>query len=77
MFTAKLAQPFRHSAPFTKGKVYEVIDFNDYFGTYTILNDNGERANVDWARFEDQGRASTEYQRKRDAEFRAQRERAA
>lgn len=73
MFTAKFVQPYRFTAPFTKGKVYEVIDFNDYFGTYTILDDNGERKNVDWARFEDQGRASTEYQRKRDAEWKAAR----
>lgn len=67
MFTATLSQPYRHSALFTKGKVYEVIDFNDYFGTYTILNDNGERANVDWMRFADQGKASSTYQASRAA----------
>lgn len=67
MFTATLAQPYRHSAPFTKGKVYEVIDFNDCFGTYTVLNDNGERANVDWMRFADQGKASSAYQASRAA----------
>lgn len=64
MFTAKLVQTFRHTAPFTKGKVYEVVDYNDCFGTYTIINDAGERANVDWMRFEDQGKASTEYARR-------------
>jgi hypothetical protein len=61
MFTATLIQPYRHSAPFTKGKAYEVIDFNDHFGTYTILNDEGARANVDWMRFDDQGKASEAY----------------
>lgn len=64
MFEAKLIQAYRHNAPFTKGKVYQVLDFNDWSGTYTILNDNGERASVDWMRFEDQGRASTEYSRR-------------
>lgn len=63
MFTAKLVEGFRHTAPFTKGKVYDVIDFNDYFGTYTIINDAGERACVDWLRFEDNGRASEAYSR--------------
>lgn len=62
MFTATLIQAYRHTAPFTKGKVYEVIDFNDYFGTYTILNDDGERANVGWDHFEDQGKAASAYQ---------------
>lgn len=57
MFTAKFIQPYRHSAPFTKGATYTVIDFNEYSGTYTVLNDNGEVACVDWQRFEDQGRA--------------------
>ena len=63
MFHAKFTTPYRHTAPFTKGKTYEVIDFNDYFGTYTIINDAGERADVDWLRFEDQGKLSTAYQR--------------
>lgn len=63
LFTATLVHPFRHTAPFTKGKVYNVVDFNDYFGTYTIINDAGERANVDWLRFADQGKASTAWQR--------------
>ncbi len=61
MFTAKFVQPYRHAAPFTKGATYTVIDFNEYFGTYTVLNDDGERASVDWMRFEDQGRASAQY----------------
>ena len=65
LFTATLSQPYRHSAPFTKGKAYEVIDFNDYFGTYLILNDAGERANVSWDQFEDQGRGATVYQSNR------------
>jgi hypothetical protein len=65
MFTAALVQAYRHTSPFTKGKSYEVIDFNEYFGTYTILNDDGARANVDWMRFEDQGRKSEEYSRTR------------
>lgn len=63
LFTATLIETFRHTAPFTKGKTYEVIDFNDYFGTYTILDDNGERAVLDWLRFADQGKASTNYQK--------------
>lgn len=67
MFTATLARPYRHAAPFTKGKAYQVIDFNDYFGTYTILNDDGERACVDWDRFVDQGRAATDYSNARVA----------
>jgi len=65
MFNAKLTQPYRHTAPFTKGKVYEVIDFNDYFGTYLILNDDGELANVSWDRFEDRGKASEVYKNSR------------
>lgn len=65
MFTATLIQAYRHTAPFTKGKAYEVIDFNDYFGTYLILNDDGERASVSWDRFEDQGKAAEAYQNNR------------
>lgn len=65
MFTAIFTEPYPFKAPFTKGKAYEVIDFDDWRGTYTILDDNGERKNVCWHRFEDQGRASTEYQTKR------------
>lgn len=61
LFTATLAQPYRHSAPFTKGRAYEVIDFNDCFGTYLVLNDDGERASVDWDRFEDLGQAARAY----------------
>lgn len=63
LFTATLVHGFRNTAPFTKGKVYEVIDFNDYFGTYTIIDDNGDRACVDWLRFADQGKASSDYQK--------------
>ena len=63
LFTATLVHPFRHTSPFTKGKVYDVVDFNDYFGTYTIINDAGERANVDWLRFADQGKASAAWQK--------------
>lgn len=65
LFTATLAQPYSHPSPFTKGKVYDVIDFNDYMGTYTIINDDGEQACVDWMRFADQGKASSAYQRSR------------
>lgn len=63
MFTAKFVQPYRHNAPVTKGKVYQVVDFNDYFGTYMILDDNSERMSVDWMRFEDRGYAAAEYAR--------------
>jgi hypothetical protein len=63
MFTARFTTPYSFAAPFTKGKVYEVIDFNDWLGTYTIIDDNGNRKNVDWLRFEDQGRKSTAYER--------------
>jgi len=66
MFTAKLVQPYRHSAT-TKGKVYEVVDFNDYFGHYSIIDDEGKLTNIDWMRFEDMGRASSDYQRERTA----------
>lgn len=63
MFDAILVTPYEKTALLTKGRTYRVIDFNDYFGTYTIINDAGERANVHWWRFADMGRASTEYQR--------------
>lgn len=66
MFTAIFTQPYPFAAPFTKGKAYEVIDFNDWLGTYTVIDDEGHRKNVDWLRFEDQGRASTAYERNRD-----------
>lgn len=62
MFLAKFVQPYKFTSAFTKGKMYKVIDFNDYMGTYTILDDNGERKMVDWMRFEDQGKLSTQYQ---------------
>lgn len=65
MFNAKLIYAFGNSAPFTKGKTYQVVDFNDYFGTYTILNDNGERAALNWMRFEDRGYAARNYARAR------------
>lgn len=71
MFKATLVEPYRstHASPFTKGKVYEVLDFSDWHGTYLILNDDGHRACVDWMRFEDQGRAAEDYQRRRDADL--------
>ena len=49
----------------TKGKTYEVVDFNEYMGTYAIRNDWGNRISLNWMRFEDQGHASTEYQQGR------------
>jgi hypothetical protein len=66
MFDAVLTHPY---APFTnsaltKGKTYRVIDASDWSGTYTILDDNGERKCVDWQRFEDQGKALSAWQRR-------------
>lgn len=62
LFTAKLTSCPRF-ARLTGGKVYDVIDFNDYFGNYIIIDDDGQRCALDWHCFEDQGRASTAYQR--------------
>ena len=67
MFNAKFVKAYQHNTPLTKGRTYEVIDFNDYFGTYYIMNDNGERAAISWDRFEDGGRAATAYQQERAA----------
>ena len=64
MFTAILREGFRHNAPFTVGKTYEVLDFNEYLGTYTIIADNGERQCLDWLRFEDRGYAINQYRSK-------------
>lgn len=61
MFDAIFEEAYPFTAPYTVGKTYRVIDFNDYFGTYTILDDEGQRKNVDWLRFADKGRASTAY----------------
>lgn len=67
LFTAKLnTRPI--SSALTYGKVYDVVDFSDWTGTYTILNDRGERCCLDWHRFEDQGKASTAYERNRNKE---------
>ena len=63
MFTATFVTPYSHPAGLTVGKEYEVLNFDDWSGTYTIVNDNGNISNVGWDRFADQGRASTEYQR--------------
>lgn len=62
MFKATLTQPYRRAA-LTKGKVYEVIDANDYFGTYLVLDDKGERCTIDWMCFADQGHALSAWQR--------------
>ncbi len=67
LFTATLLSPYEKTETLTKGRAYDVIDFNDYFGTYTVINDKGERTNVNWWRFADQGRASTEYARNTEA----------
>lgn len=64
LFTAKFVEGFNHAgAGMTVGRTYDVVDFNDYLGTYTIINDKGERAALDWLRFDDKGRASTRYSR--------------
>lgn len=63
MFRAKFLVPYSFEAPFTKGKTYDVVDFNDFYGTYIVVDDHGETKHVDWLRFEDQGRLSTVYQR--------------
>lgn len=67
MFDAVLMQPYEKTNTLTKGRTYRVIDLNEYFGTYTIINDIGERANVGWWRFADQGHLSTEYVRSLEA----------
>lgn len=36
----------------TKDAVYPVVDSNDYFGTYTVIDDNGKRCRTDRDRFE-------------------------
>lgn len=56
MFTATLTQGYPRTPALTKGKEYEVIDFNEYSGTYTILDDAGTRHDLDWLSFADQGR---------------------
>ena len=66
MFTATFVTPYSHPAGMTVGKTYEVLNFDDWMGTYTVADDNGNIKNVDWLRFADQGRASTEYQRRED-----------
>ncbi len=67
LFTATLARAYPRSPALTKGKTYDVIDFNEYFGTYLILDDAGQRTNLDWLSFADQGKASTEYQCRHEA----------
>lgn len=61
MFDAIMATPYVKTSTLTKGRVYRVIDANEYFGTYTIVNDLGERANVEWWRFADMGKALDAY----------------
>ena len=62
MFSATLTKFYR-ATNLTKGKTYTVVDFNDYMGTYIILDDNGDRCALNWMNFADQGHASTEYQK--------------
>lgn len=64
-FKAHFLIPYPFTAPFTAHKLYDVIDFNSNNGTYTVIDDNGERKSVDWNRFIDQGRKAREYERAR------------
>jgi hypothetical protein len=61
MFTAIMDVPYVRTSTLTKGRAYTVIDVNEYFGTYTIINDLGQRANVDWLRFRDMGHGYDAY----------------
>jgi len=61
MFNAILETPYIKTSTLTKGRTYRVIDANEYFGTYTVINDIGERANVNWWRFRDMGKALDAY----------------
>lgn len=62
MFNATLNYPYTRSA-LTKGKVYEVIDADEWTGTYVVRDDVGDRKAIDWMRFADQGFALSAYQR--------------